>query len=138
MLQMFVGEGRNTFAYGHLRTPKGGIGMQTSLINLTGNVLVPGYQAGGQVTKVTTDPAETKSTEVPATESADELVRLKANLAEHNISLKFSQDETTKSVVVEMIDDKTGEEVNQFPSEVSLKLAANFIRLQGQFINRTR
>lgn len=66
---------------------------------------------------------------------ADNLEKLKNALAEHNITLKFRQDSDTNALVVEMVDNKTGEAIRQFPSEVSLKLAAIFVKLQGQFVD---
>lgn len=75
--------------------------------------------------------------EEPSSESrSEDLMRLKNSLAEHNISLKFSKDDRTNYLVVQMIDENTGEEIRQFPTQVSLNLAANFMRLQGNFINK--
>lgn len=64
-----------------------------------------------------------------------EVAKLEHALAAHDISLKFSQDDETNSVVVQMIDQKTGEAIRQFPTEVSLSLAANFMKLQGVFLD---
>ena len=66
----------------------------------------------------------------------EKLAKLQALLAEHNISLKFRQDDQTHAVIVELVDGTTGEAIRQFPSEVSLKLAASFTKLQGVFINQ--
>lgn len=55
---------------------------------------------------------------------------------ENGITLKFSRDDKTNSVVVELIDQKSGEAVRQIPSEISLKLAAEFSKLQGQFFSK--
>jgi flagellar protein FlaG len=67
---------------------------------------------------------------------AENLEKLRTALGEHNISLKYRRDTQTDALVVEMVDEKTGEAVRQIPSEVSLKLAAEFIKLQGQFVDR--
>ncbi len=64
----------------------------------------------------------------------DERQHLQNVLAEHDISLKFRRDEKTGQLVVEMIDNKTGDAVRQMPSEVSLKLSEAFAKVQGQFI----
>lgn len=64
-----------------------------------------------------------------------ELAKLQKALAQHDISLKFSKDDATNNIVVQMIDGRTGEAIRQFPTEVSLSLAANFIKLQGVFLN---
>lgn len=65
-----------------------------------------------------------------------ELKELQKSLAEQNIALRFSRDADTKILVVEMVDDKTGEAILQLPSKVSLKLAAEHAKLQGLFINQ--
>ena len=66
----------------------------------------------------------------------EKLAKLQDVLAEHNISLKFRQDDQTHAVIVELVDGTTGEAIRQFPSEVSLKLAASFTKLQGIFVNQ--
>ena len=66
-----------------------------------------------------------------------EIKELQKSLAEQNIALRFSRDADTKILVVEMVDDKTGEAILQLPSKVSLKLAAENAKLQGLFINKT-
>jgi uncharacterized FlaG/YvyC family protein len=62
---------------------------------------------------------------------------LQAVLTQHNISLKFSHNEQTNEVVVQLVDDRTGEAIRQIPNEVSLKLAAANIKLQGQILDET-
>lgn len=68
-------------------------------------------------------------------EQTEKFQELQSLLEEHNISLSFTHDDETNEIVVKMIDNKTGEAINQFPSEVSLKLATVFAKLQGQFVN---
>ena len=53
-----------------------------------------------------------------------------------NIALKFSKDDETGRIVVQMIDQKSGETVEQFPNEATLHVAAVLAKLQGQIINR--
>lgn len=65
----------------------------------------------------------------------ENLKNLQDTLAEHNITLKFRQDEKTKQLVVELVDDKTGNAVWQIPSEVSLKLSQMSVKIQGQFVD---
>lgn len=65
----------------------------------------------------------------------DSLKNLQDSLAEHNITLKFRLDETTKLLIVELINDQTGEAIRQIPSEVSLKLSAMSVKIQGQFLD---
>jgi flagellar protein FlaG len=54
----------------------------------------------------------------------------------HNITLKFSQDEKTNALVVQLINQQTGETLRQIPSDVSLKLAAELGKLQGLLYSR--
>lgn len=67
---------------------------------------------------------------------AENLEKLKSTLAENNISLQFSQDDETKEMIVKLVNQKTGEAIRQIPSEVSLRLAAASVRLQGQFVDQ--
>ena len=64
------------------------------------------------------------------------LAKVKSVLAAHDINLKFSQDQDTNQIVVELVDANTGEEIRQYPSEVSLKLAAISEKIQGRFIDK--
>jgi flagellar protein FlaG len=91
---------------------------------------------------VKTEPFEKPKIEARRAERADDsnnqsehLEKLKTALADRQISLKYSLDEETKTLVVRMVDEKTGEAVRQLPSEVSLKLAAEYIKMQGVFVN---
>ena len=68
-------------------------------------------------------------------DKTENLEKLKNVLEESNITLKFSQDKDTKELVVKLVDNQTGEAVRQIPSEISLKLAAIFVKMQGQFID---
>ena len=109
-------------------------------------------QINASIPSLDFNPVNQKPTEVesekkvqkPTTESTkikvdktENLEKMKEVLAENNISLKFRQDVDTKELVVELVDDKTGEAIRQMPSEISLKLAAQFVKLQGQFIDKT-
>jgi flagellar protein FlaG len=81
-------------------------------------------------------PKYEEKSQPPSNEPArkDERQHLQNVLAEQDISLKFRVDEKTGQLVVEMIDNKTGDAVRQMPSEVSLKLSEAFAKVQGQFI----
>ena len=68
---------------------------------------------------------------------SQELAKLEKTLAQHNISLKFSRDEATNHIVVQLID-QNGEAIRQFPTKVSLSLAATFQKLQGVFLDVTK
>lgn len=58
--------------------------------------------------------------------------QLKEVLAQSDISLNFRRDDKTGRVVVEMIDNTTGDPVLQIPNEVSLRLSEMFSKVQGQ------
>jgi uncharacterized FlaG/YvyC family protein len=64
------------------------------------------------------------------------LKKLEQILKQHDILLDFSRDEKTESIVLRMIDQTTGETLQQIPSEVSLRLTAVFGKLQGNVISR--
>lgn len=51
-------------------------------------------------------------------------------------SLKFSRDQQTNELVVELVNNQTGESVRQIPSEVSLKLSAIYAQMQGKLVNK--
>lgn len=105
--------------------------MQTNAINFSPDVRPPLETAKPAVQRTPEPPK-------PAVEhkiDTEELARLQSALADNNISLRFSQDDATDRIVVQMIDENTGEAIRQFPTEVSLHLAANFMRLQGVFID---
>lgn len=64
------------------------------------------------------------------------LEKLEQVLRQHDIRLDFSRDEKTDSIVLKMIDQTTGETLQQIPNEVSLKLAEVFGKLQGNVFSR--
>ena len=80
---------------------------------------------------------EKPKTEKPETkvENNENLEQLKSILAENKITLQFSQDTETKQLVVKLVDDVTGEAIRQIPSDISLKLAAVFVKMKGQFVD---
>lgn len=53
-----------------------------------------------------------------------------------NISLQFSQDEESGSIVIKLVDQNSGEMVEQIPSKAVLHLAAVLGKLQGQIFDR--
>jgi uncharacterized FlaG/YvyC family protein len=53
-----------------------------------------------------------------------------------NLSLNFSRDDETGTIVIKLVDQTTGETVKQIPNEVQLHLTASLGKLQGQLINR--
>lgn len=63
---------------------------------------------------------------------AADIEQLREVLAQSDISLNFRRDEETGRVVVEMINNATGDPVLQIPDEVSLRLSEMFSKIQGQ------
>jgi uncharacterized FlaG/YvyC family protein len=53
-----------------------------------------------------------------------------------NISLNFSRDEESGAIVVKWVDQRSGEAIQQIPSETTLRLAAVLGKLQGQFFDQ--
>jgi uncharacterized FlaG/YvyC family protein len=51
--------------------------------------------------------------------------------------MKFSSSEQTSGIVVQLVDETTGETIIQIPNEVSLKLAAVNIKLSGLIVDET-
>jgi flagellar protein FlaG len=79
---------------------------------------------------------ESKNTSSEArADNSDKLQHLQNILAEHNINLKFTQHEETKQLIVQLVDSETGDAIRQMPSELSLKLSAEFAKLQGQLVD---
>jgi flagellar protein FlaG len=99
-------------------------------IRLTGGHTETAMEQKTPVTKAKPAPAEEEQT------IQEGLERLQNSLAKHDISLKFSRDETTETVVVQLINSQTGEEIRQIPSEVSIKLTAEIGKLQGWILNQ--
>jgi uncharacterized FlaG/YvyC family protein len=82
--------------------------------------------------KIEKSKTETSNTK---TDNKENLDQLKNVLAENNINLEFSQDNETKQLVVKLVDNVTGEAIRQIPTEISLKLAAVFVKMKGQFVD---
>ena len=53
-----------------------------------------------------------------------------------NVSLKFKQDQDTGRLVVEMIDDTTGNSIRQIPTEASLRFSAVIGKIQAKFVDK--
>lgn len=112
--------------------------MQINAANILpefGSPIRQSFEAARETKPPEKTPAVKTETKVPVEEN---LGKLQDVFAESNITLKYSRDEKTKSLVVEMVDSATGEAVLQIPSEVSLKLAALFVKTQGQFVDEQK
>jgi flagellar protein FlaG len=57
-------------------------------------------------------------------------------MAPFNISLKFTKDQDTGTIVIQMVDQKSGDTLRQIPSEASLRVAATIAKLQGKIFSR--
>lgn len=60
---------------------------------------------------------------------------LNKELIPHNVELKFNRDDKTGIVVLKLVDSNTGDSLKQIPSEVSIRLAAAFSKLQIHLLN---
>jgi flagellar protein FlaG len=60
---------------------------------------------------------------------------LDKSMRPYDISLKFTRDEDTGTIVVEMIDQESGEKLRQIPNETSLHVAASLSKFQGRIID---
>ena len=88
----------------------------------------------GRKEKATKSP-DTGNPQVTRSESIE---KIKSVLKANQLSLQITTDSATNAVVVQVIDDTTGESVRQIPSEVSLKLAAAIQKLQGHFVDAVK
>lgn len=112
---------------------------------LTSGVYSTGVAIGGEkgISKEITQDSESSLVTVEGQsvssknqEEIDAAIRSIERVAsEENISVKFSRDEETGQMVIQMIDQKSGEAIRQFPSEVQLKLAEVLGKLQGNIFN---
>jgi len=115
--------------------------MQINSVNSPAEIGPPNPQPGDPAHRVLNDAKAAEGKR--STESKREVARntdferLEQTLSEHNISMRFSRDGSTKQLVLNLIDENTGESVLQLPSPVTLKLAAEFVRTQGQFVDKT-
>ena len=70
----------------------------------------------------------------------EEIDQIISNLAKavepFDVALKFSKDQETGAIVVEMISQTTGETLQQIPNAAMLHVAAVLGKLQGQIFNR--
>ena len=53
-----------------------------------------------------------------------------------DITLNFSRDEETGAIVIKLINQQSGETVQQIPTEATLRISAELGKLQGQLFSR--
>ncbi|MEP7074829.1 MAG: flagellar protein FlaG [Acidobacteriota bacterium] len=73
--------------------------------------------------------------------SADQVKEAKqSNLVERptqtDVSLRFSQDKESGRLVVELIDDKTGDSLRQIPTEAALRFSKVFGKIRAKFVDK--
>lgn len=115
---------------------------------ITGTSLAVSYQGNGanfagtaQAALSSTPPsskiASTTRNELPAPEGdLQKLEKLADLLQPFQIALKFSRDDETGAIVIQVFDERTGEMLRQIPPEAMLRLSAELGKLQGQVFNR--
>jgi uncharacterized FlaG/YvyC family protein len=90
----------------------------------------------GQGGEVGPHPEVTSPGNTVGLQETDKALRELSQAAEpFNVSLKFTKDEETGTIVVEVIDRKSGETLSQFPNGAMLQLAATLTKLQGKIFN---
>ena len=85
--------------------------------------------------------SQTHAPNAPLGESTDRaetrraLQELAQAIEPFNISLKFTRDEETGTIVIQMINEQSGETLKQIPNQASLHVAATLSKLQGKLFN---
>jgi uncharacterized FlaG/YvyC family protein len=74
---------------------------------------------------------------VQAPEVDENISKLAEAIQPFDIALKFSKDHETGAIVIEMIDQTTGETLQQIPNAAMLRVSAVLGKLQGQIFNET-
>lgn len=69
-------------------------------------------------------------------ETEDALSALSEAVQALNIRLNFSRDDETGSIVIKLVDQSTGETVQQIPQEALLHLSAALGKLQGKLFDQ--
>lgn len=80
-------------------------------------------------------PEPSNSPPLDSEETANAIRELSEAVQQFNISLRFTSDEATGTIVVEVVDQASGETLDQFPNEARLHLAATLSKLQGNIFN---
>ena len=89
---------------------------------------------GKPETLVTVQPKPAATNEIQHIDQAiSELARA---VEPFDIALKFSKDQETGMIVIQMISQNTGETLQQIPNEAMLNVAATLGKLQGIIFNR--
>lgn len=91
-----------------------------------------------QTTEKTDTVKEKVSIDLPKLETKSETKVSEPKKTENpsEVSVNFSLDDRTKQIVVKMLDGKTKEVIRQIPTEVSLKMAEVYQKLQSKFSSK--
>lgn len=95
---------------------------------------LPSHRHAVSETHNSEEPSEPAAT---ARQDAEQSVRsLNEALNPFDVSLRFSQDDETGKVVIKVIDQKSGQTLQQIPNEAALHLSAVLGKLQGLVFNQ--
>jgi len=90
-------------------------------------------EARPEATAARRDQASTSAVQVQEVDRV--LSNLAAAIQPFDIALKFSKDRETGAIVIEMINQRTGETLQQIPNEAMLHVSAVLGKLQGMIFN---
>jgi flagellar protein FlaG len=91
--------------------------------------------AGERVVKGQASPKLISQATVGSAAFEKALNELSQAIQPFNISLKFSRDEETGKIVIQMIDSRSGDTVQQIPDEALLHVSAILGKLQGKIFS---
>jgi uncharacterized FlaG/YvyC family protein len=94
-----------------------------------------GHESESRVETTHRDKATKSPVQVQEIDQA--LSNLAAAIQPFDIALKFSKDAETGAIVIEMINQRTGETMQQIPNEAMLHVSAVLGKLQGQIFDET-
>jgi uncharacterized FlaG/YvyC family protein len=98
---------------------------------IAATLVLPEHRAENHAKVQPKQQSETTATE----EQSKALADIAQVIEPFKIALKFSKDDETGRIVVEMIDQDSGETIQQLPTKVSLHVSAVLSKLQGKFVN---
>jgi flagellar protein FlaG len=97
----------------------------------------PGAEGPGQRPETKTDASPSDQAGQDQDRELEKAVRELDEAAKPlNISVEFSRDQETGSIVIKMVNATTGEKLRQIPAEATLQLAAALGKLQGRVFDR--
>ena len=100
-------------------------------------MVTPAYGHEPEYHSESTQRDKAAKSKVQAQEIDHVLSNLAAAIQPFDIALKFSKDAETGAIVIEMINQRTGETLQQIPNEAMLHVSAVLGKLQGQIFDET-